>query len=202
MVIAAQAAGWSPVGVDVALRWLVIGQARLAEAGVAATLVCANAQQLPFRPGVFDAIVANDLIEHVRLPEAVAREACRVSAPGSMTVFTTNNRYAPLVEPQLRVWGVGYLPRRWQPAYVRWRRPDVHPYSVHLPSARELTRLCRGAGFDHACTEPAPLIAPHMGGPALQRLLTRYNQVRRWPLIGWGLTMVGPRLLTTATRSA
>jgi hypothetical protein len=39
--------GWTPVGVDVALRWLMVGQKRLQEAGVSATLVCASARHLP-----------------------------------------------------------------------------------------------------------------------------------------------------------
>ena len=40
-------------GVDIALRWLVIARKRLEDAGVSASLVCAEAEALPFRKGAF-----------------------------------------------------------------------------------------------------------------------------------------------------
>src|SRR5260221_2038668 len=43
---AALIAAGGGTGVDVAFRWLVLGQLRLREAGVNATLVCANAEHL------------------------------------------------------------------------------------------------------------------------------------------------------------
>ena len=201
LLVSAAREGWTPVGVDVALRWLIVGQRRLAEAGVAATFVCASARQLPFRDGTFDSVIANDLIEHVPDAGSVMKEARRVAAPGSTSLFTANNRYFPGREPHVRVWGVGYLPRRKQRGYVARHRPDVHPYGVKLPSARELERLCRAAGYDSLRIDPAPLVAPHIRSRRLQRYLRRYNAVRTFPLIRRWLLWVGPRLMVQARRS-
>lgn len=202
MVVAAARWGWNAVGIDVALRWLVIGRVRLAEAGVSQPLVCANAEHLPFASETVDAVTANDLLEHSGHPQAVLDEARRVCAVGARVVFTGNNRYAPLPEPQLRIWGVTQLPRRWQAGYVARQRPDVHRYRVLVPSARELQRMLTRARFGSVEVEPAPLLAPHWSPGAGTRLLLVYNGVRRLPVIRSLLRLIGPRLLARASARA
>lgn len=202
MVVASARRGWNAVGIDVALRWLIIGRVRLAEAGVSQALVCANAEHLPFASETLDAVTANDLLEHSGDPQAVLHEARRVCATGARAVFTGNNRYAPLPEPQLRIWGVTQLPRRWQARYVSWRRPDVHRYRVLVPSAWEVARMLKRARFASVEIEPAPLLAPHWPPGAGTRLLRVYNRVRRLPLLRPLLRLIGPRLLATASARA
>lgn len=202
LVVAASHRGWQATGVDVALRWLVVGQKRLEEAGVSASLVCANAQHLPLAAGSADAVTANDLLEHSGDPPGVLAEAQRVSTGGSLIVVTANNRFAPLPEPQLQLWGVTLLPRRWQPRYVAWRRTDLHPYRLAVPSARELRRWLLAAGFERVQVEAAPLVAPHWGQGGAARLLAAYNAVRRLPVIRALLLVAGPRLWGQAVRSA
>lgn len=198
LLVAAAKMGWQPVGVDVALRWLIVGQTRLQEAGIDATLVCASARHLPFAAGTFSTVTANDLLEHVSEAAPIVTEARRVAMPGSTSLFIANNRYFPGPEPNLRIWGVGYLPRRWQPWYVARRRTDVHPYGVKIPSALELERLCRAAGYDSVRIDPAPLAAPHIRSSRLQRPLRIYNAVRTNPLIRPMLRWLGPRLVARA----
>lgn len=200
MLAAARNRGASVTGVDVAFRWLVIGAQRLRELGVEAVLVCANAEHLPFPDSAFDITTAIDLLEH--LPEALhaVTEARRVTQPGSRSLYLTNNRYAPLPDPQVRIWGVGLLPRRWQAPYVAWKRGDLHRYHVRMLSARETTRLCSRAGYRSVSTSPAVLYAPHLRGRSLQRLLKIYNAARGRPLIRALLRLVGPKLVTTALR--
>jgi len=201
-LVAAAAALAPPVaGVDIALRWLVVARHRFRGHGVDATLVCASARHLPFPDGVFRTVIANDLIEHVAGPAEVLHEAARVSSSGARLVVTANNRYAPLVEPQLRLWGVGYLPRRWQSRYVSWRRPDTHRYRIVLRSARELVTLVRGAGWTAVRSEPAPLVSPHVGGRATGAVVALHNRVRSWPLVSGVLRWLGPRLLVSARKS-
>jgi SAM-dependent methyltransferase len=49
----------------------------------------ADAEQLPFTDGVFDAVVANFIMLHLARPEAVAMELARVLAPGGYLALTT-----------------------------------------------------------------------------------------------------------------
>jgi ubiquinone/menaquinone biosynthesis C-methylase UbiE/uncharacterized protein YbaR (Trm112 family) len=188
------------VGVDVAFRWLVVGQARLREAEVSATLVCANAEALPFEDTRFDAVTAQDVIEHLREAATALVEIRRVSATDAPAFYTTNNRYAPIVEPHIRMWGVGYLPRAWQAPYVAWRREDLHRYSIRLRSAAEINRLVRNAGYAIVKTQPAPLFAPHRDTPILRWVFAAFNWLRKLPLIGGLAALVGPRLCILARR--
>ncbi len=202
LVVAASRRRWQATGVDVALRWLVVGRKRLEEAGVTGVLVCANAQHLPLPAGCVDAVTANDLLEHSGNPAGVLTEAHRVSKAGATAVVTANNRYAPLPEPQLKVWGVTQMPRRWQARFVASRRPDLHRYRMIVPSARELARWLVDAGFEAVRVEPAPLVAPHWQHGGLARALAFYNAARRLPVIRPLLLLAGPRLWGQAVRSA
>jgi ubiquinone/menaquinone biosynthesis C-methylase UbiE len=196
LLVAAKSRFGALVGVDVALRWLMIGAVRLREAGVRADLVCANAEALPFPEASFDTITCIDTLEHLRDTPTAMREAHRVASSGANVLWTTNNRYALLPEPHVHLWGVGWIPRRWQPAYVARRRGDLHRYQIQMPSAGELDRLVRTAGFETRGSGAAPLFAPHR--PGLRQAIDFYNRIRRAPLV----KAVAPRLWITARKPA
>ena len=191
--MAAAARGSVPaVGVDVAFRWLLIARLRLRKAGFDAPFVCANAEYLPFALRRFDAVVASDLMEHVRDPVPVLRECELAAKPGAICYFTTNNRYSLLGEPHVRLWGVGFLPRGLQQQYVRSFRG--HPYeNVCLRSAREIGGLARNAGLDVCDVSPPPLYADHRGRAAAL-LAGGYNGLRLAAGFRQVLNCVGPRL--------
>ena len=188
------------VGVDVALRWLVIAELRLREVGIRAKLVCANAEYLPFPDGVFQIVTSVDVLEHVRDAQAAVNEAFRVSASSAKTLCFTNNRYAPIPDPQIGVWGVGYLPRTLQSRYASGRRPDIGSYRVVMRSGRELERLFRRAGYQDVQVAAAGLHAPHVGNPILRVAMKMYNRLRGLPGLRSLLTWLGPRLSVTAIR--
>lgn len=198
MLIAASQYCESLTGVDVAFRWLVAGACRLRELGVTASLVCANAEYLPFPDSVFDAATAIDLMEHVARPQLTVQEAFRVTRGGARLLCVTNNRYAPLPDPQVRIWGVGLLPRHWQARYVAFRRQDLHRYCVAMRSAREMKRFCRKAGYASVATMPAILHAPHLCGRWISRLILLHNSAAQWPVIRSLLKWVGPKLAVLA----
>lgn len=174
------------VGVDVALRYLLIGRQRLSEAGVDVPLICANAEALPFREGVFDAVLADSVLEHVRDSSRMRDETIRVLAPGGAFFFTTNNRFNILPEPHLRILGFGLLPRRWmEPVARRVRKTD---YKTRLHSRRELRRIFRGVGrLDLPSYEPGEL------GERNERARRLWDVLRRIPPIRWLLTPVVPQ---------
>ena len=184
-LVAAAARSAGAVGVDVAFRWLVVGKVRLREAGVTATLVCANAEYLPFPDDAFGAVTANDLLEHVVDPAPVLSECRRVLRPGGPGYFSTNNRYSILPEPHVGVWGAGWLPRSLQARYVELI--SGRPYrNICLRSGPELKRGARAAGL--ACRlEAAPLSSAPEYRPRAQAL---YGRVRGLGVMRW----VGPRL--------
>ncbi len=198
LLVAAEGHFTRMVGLDVAFRWLVIGRARLREAGTEALLVCANAEALPFPDGQFQAVTMIDVLEHVRDSAAALQEAHRALAPGGTTVCATNNRYSPLKDPHVGVWGVGYVPRRWQVAYVAWRRPGLKEYCIRTRSRWDLARLFRGAGFRTCRAGPAPACAPHLRSAGAQSLLRFYNRARTLPGLRMALGTIGPALLVTA----
>lgn len=132
------------VGVDVALRWLVIGRQRLVEEQVDAPLICANAESLPFKPETFSAVVADAVLEHVRDSVRMRDEIERVLRVPGAFFLTTNNRYSILPEPHVRLWGFGLLRRRWMES-VAWHLRKT-PYKARLHSRRELQHLFEGYG--------------------------------------------------------
>lgn len=144
MTIAGTRTFGSVIGVDVALRWLVMGKQRLREAGIDAPLICANAESLPFRSEVFDAVLADSVVEHVRDTTKMRDEAMRVLVPGGAWFFVTNNRYSILPEPHVRLWGFGLLPRRLMER-VAWKVRGT-PYKARLHSRAELRRVFEGYG--------------------------------------------------------
>ncbi len=171
------------VGVDVAFRWLIIGALRLKEAGVDATLVCANAEHLPFPDNCFALATCFDTLEHTNDAQATLRELRRTSA---LLVMTSNNRWAPMPEPHVHLWGVQWLPRPMQKAFVARRRKDLHSYTIQIRSASEGRRLAIAAGWRDVRVEAAPVYAPHKDG---SRLIALYNSARGLP----GTRLIAPR---------
>ena len=175
-LLAALPAGTAALGIDVSLAWLVVARRLLQEHGVRASLAAAVAEALPLRDGAVGAIVALDVIEHVADLGPVLTEMNRVAAPGAVLACSTPNRFSLGAEPHVGVWGVGWLPRRFQPAYVRWRTGEEYRF-VTLLSAREAVRLVeRHTGFDvTAEAPPIPMEELTRFGPRRAVLGRAYN---------------------------
>jgi ubiquinone/menaquinone biosynthesis C-methylase UbiE len=110
------------VGIDIALRWLVLARKRLDENGLKQVpLVCANAEAIPLATGRFDVIFGGDMIEHVADPHSVFSEVGRLLAEGGHAAFPTPNRFSIGREPHVGLFFAGWLPRLLAPAYCRLR---------------------------------------------------------------------------------
>ncbi len=92
----------------------------------------ADACALPFEDGLFDAVSAMDVLEHVETPERLIREAARVLKPGGIFFFHTFNRN--FLTYLIVIKGV-----EW---FVRNTPKQMHVYPLFIKPS-ELTRYCR-----------------------------------------------------------
>jgi ubiquinone/menaquinone biosynthesis C-methylase UbiE len=195
--------GRSVVGVDVAFRWLVAARRRLEQQGIHAVLVCANGEHLPFRDHSFARVFSLGTLEHCRDAARVVGEAGRVTVPGGVVRIRTVNRYTPLPEPHVNVWGVGFVPRRWADAYVQSR--NGQRYLHHRPlSPRELARALRRAQLQDVRVQPAQMLADERA--RLPRILSWaapvYEWARRMPALGRALAWAAPLIEARAVGTA
>lgn len=129
------------VGTDIAMRWLHLSRRRLRDRGMPEpALVCCCAEYLPFPDGLFREAFSMATLEFARDPRRFFAEAARVLGDRGRLLLNTVNRFSLAAEPHVFLRGVGYLPRRWQARYVRWRR-NASFENIRLLSRREIDSL-------------------------------------------------------------
>lgn len=184
--------GCAVVASDVSMRWLVLARKQLEEMGRDVELVCCAAEALPFWPETFDVVIAGDVVEHVADQRLFARECARVLRPGGMLFIATPNRYSLGLEPHVRLWGVGFLPRGVARHYVERARGAPYDH-VRLLSSFVLRRLLEAEGFGVTIEAPAvPVESQRLARGVERELMRFYNRVRRIPAVRLGLLGVGP----------
>lgn len=192
----------SLIGVDVAFRWLIVARKRLEELGCNdAQLVCACADYLPFPDQSIDAIVAENLIEHVRDQSGLFAEIARVRRVDSAVLARTVNRFAIGPEPHVGVWGVGFLPRPLMNDYVKLVKGIPYEH-IHLQSVRELHASVTSSGQADLRVKCAVLNQQDYQHhpPHRQRLFKLYSRLaNNVALLRPALTNVGPYLDIVST---
>ena len=75
--------------IDMAGAMLALARRRVTNAGFEDRihLVRADAKQLPFRHGTFDAVISNSIVHHIAEPSAVLAETWRVARRGGLLFF-------------------------------------------------------------------------------------------------------------------
>ncbi|HSK18834.1 MAG TPA: methyltransferase domain-containing protein [Longimicrobiales bacterium] len=189
-------------GVDVAMRWLIMARKRLDEAGVAAPLVCACAEALPFPRESFACVTADSTLEHLRDQSAGSREIHRVLCAGGRVYVATPNRRSLGPDPHTGLPAGGWLPDSLTAAYVR-RKGGIPPLR-RLLTERALRSLLAGAGFERITVEPYRVSAVQRAsfGPATRAAIDAYMVVRKLPGGSGVLRAIGPLLNATAYKPA
>jgi len=203
LLIAAAEHGRTAIGIDIALRWLIIARKRLEEAGRPAQLVCCCAEFLPFRNGTFSLIVSENLLEHTVRQRQCIEEAHRVLKPGGVFFATTWNRLALAPEPHVRLWGVGWLPRKLGKLYVKLRKGVSYDH-VRLLSVFELAGMVRRTPFRRCAILLPTFSAAELDNvSSAQRLAVRlYHRIKDWSLFRGLLRIFGPVLHLVCVRES
>lgn len=194
MMIAAARQGIEAVGVDIALRWLVIARKHLESYGLEARLVCADAEALPFADGGFTHVAAVDVVEHARDPDALVAECGRQLAEGGRLWISATNRLWLGPHPSVGLWAAGWLPASLRTErLIRLRGVDSLRF-VHLLSPFRVMRACRECGLRLLSRRPRAV----SGGGALHQT---YARLSRTPGFSAVLFAAGPAFQLIAARS-
>ncbi|MBE3112266.1 MAG: class I SAM-dependent methyltransferase [Acidobacteria bacterium] len=114
-------------------------------------LMLAVAERLPFRDDSFDAVLLNEVIEHVGDDDAAVREACRVVRAGGNVVIFAPNRLYPFETHGIYIgkkYIFGNIPLvNYLPDLLR-RRLAPHVRAYRADDLKQLTR-----GLDITWTE-------------------------------------------------
>lgn len=180
------------IGVDIAMRWLHVSRRRFMDKGLPVPpLVCCCAEYLPFAGGSFDLVVMTSTLEFVKDQTKVLSECARTLTADGALYINSVNRYSLATDPYAYLWGVGFLPRAWQTAYVRRRRGAT--YKTRTLSYLEFNRL---ASREFAKREFA---LPDVSSAALGQFstLTRlqvyfYRFLKKSPAFSLLLKQIGP----------
>lgn len=182
------------VGMDIALRWLVICQKRIEASGLRCQLVCADILHPPFREDVFDDIAGIDLLEHTKDMESASRSIAGLLRPGGRTWLTVSNRYCLGPHPSTRLWAIGYLPRKLAGRVSRALRNVDSLRHVHLTTPGRVAGILAGCGFDVELVQPRRISGQMQAEPPpLERALIKgYRLFCRWSPTRRLLVRVGP----------
>ena len=181
------------IGIDVSMTWLVVAKKLIEEFGGRAILAAALGESLPLRDGSLGGVISLDVIEHVSNPRLYLQEIDRALVTGGLMALSTPNRFSLSAEPHVFVWGVGWLPRRWQKAFVRWRSGKSYNDTVLLSSFGLKSLLRRNTSL--RCKLLIPEIsAEHLRAfrPLKQRLGKLYNRLAAARAMRSPFLMVGP----------
>jgi SAM-dependent methyltransferase len=192
---------YSPrVGVDVALRWLIVGKKRLQAAGVELPLLCANAEALPFKPVSFDVLTLDSALEHFADQPRALDQALRVLRPGGRIFVATPNRFSIGPDPHTGIPAGSLLPESWT-AHIVTHQGGIPPKRTLL-GAGELRERLERAGFREVKVylPGIPEEQRAMFSPLLRAAIGVYDLARRLPVLRLIVRLIGPLLHAVARR--
>lgn len=107
--------------------------------------VLASGEQLPFRPGVFDLVTANMVVEHLTAPATVLGEVRRVLRPGGQFLFITPNLTSPYIRVAART--PDGVKKTLARVFEGRAENDVFPTAYRMNTAESIRAAAEQAGF-------------------------------------------------------
>ena len=101
------------IGIDPNLLHLIIAKKHAQTLNLSVALVCGFAECLPFRDGTFGFVHSMHTVEHFSDQPKGLSEMRRVVSDDGLVCFDIPNRFSLWREPHTKVWGIGFVPRRW-----------------------------------------------------------------------------------------
>lgn len=139
------------------------------------------------------AVISLDVIEHVADRQVFLREIDRVTRVGGRLALATPNRFSLAAEPHVSVWGVGWIPRRWQATFVRWRSGKSYAYTCLLSTWEAARMLRRNTTFSFRILLPEVSEEEIRHFPRYRQALARlYNRLIERSVLRRFFLAVGP----------
>jgi len=138
-----------------------------------------DTEQIPLNPGSFDAIVCNQVYEHVLDPQQLIINISRLLAPGGVCYFAGPNLLWP-IEPHVYWPFVHWLPRRLALAVMRTAgSARAHELDAFSRASWTLEKWFRSAGLD---ASPAFNLraAAQPGSRATDRMVRALSRCPSW----------------------
>ena len=195
LVLAGSPARTAVIGIDIAFRWLVVARRRLQRAGVSAPLVCCNGEHLPFRDRSFRRVVSLGTLEHCLDADALVAEAARVPRAGRSAAPANGEPLFAASRAARRVWGVGFVPRRWADALRPLALGQRYEHHRTALAARSPSSACSRCGLRDVRVAPAGLARRRSrAARRARRRRAAYELARRIPglgrLVSWGVPLL------------
>jgi ubiquinone/menaquinone biosynthesis C-methylase UbiE len=155
-------AGAFVTGIDLTPRHVELARKHVAEAGVEATIIEADAEELPFSPDSFDRVVSNGVLHHTPDIDAAFREARRVLRPQGCFSVILYNRNSWFYWLELVLWRGLRHRRLFSDGIAGILSADVERTSigarplVRVYSRRLVRAMLRRAGFRAISTWISP----------------------------------------------
>lgn len=200
LIASAIRSGLDITGSDVATRWLLVARRRLTDLGLAAPLIGAQAERLPWPDHSFDTVVADSLLEHLTNPLDALRECLRVARPGGQILIWSPNRLSLGIDPHVGLWALGWMPRSLVPGYVQRRRGI--PWMVNPLSPRQAVHLAEEAGWTRVRVSSVDVTQKWARTRLQEHLIRFYGITKLHPLTRWLTTSFGPLWQLRAVKRA
>lgn len=203
LLSAAHDAERNGIGIDNRMSVLVIAKRILERRGSRPVLACANAEALPLPDSSVGGVVMYDVVEHIERIEGALAEVSRVTRAGGAFACSTPNRYSLAPEPHVHVWGVGWMPRKYQAAYVRFLSGRKYE-GTRLLSPQELKdMLRRSTRFDvEMRVPPVPAMEVERSRGPRKLAVRIFNAISQVGIVRPVLLRIGPFFQLIAVKRA